>query len=169
MKKLLVLVLVLGLASLANAWYPGWYLTYDSKTNVITAVAGSTATLGDMYLALVVDSAGTLSSFTADTNAPESAVSFATLPHLALASPLDTLTGELWVFTDSSEPKLYLVGPWFHATFAFAAGPVPSTVSLYEWYENENTITLRDDIVIVPEPATIALLCLGGLMLRRRK
>ncbi|MCX5632786.1 MAG: PEP-CTERM sorting domain-containing protein [Phycisphaerae bacterium] len=163
MKKLLVLVLVLAMAVSANAWV----LSYDAGT--VTATAESTdLPLNDMYLALMVDSAGVLSSFGSDANAPESAANFSNLPEGSLPSPLETLQGELWVFTDSSEPYTYLAGPWMHATFAFASGPAASTVSLYQWFEVEGTVTFLDDIVI-PEPATIALLCLGGLMLRKKK
>ena len=164
MKKLLVLVLVLALASVANAWI----LSYNEGTSVVTVTAEAADAKTDMYLALLVDSAGVLSNFGFDANAPESAVSFLSTPDGGMPSPLDTLQGELWNFTDSSEPYEYPVGPWFHATFAFAAGPAASTVSLYEWYEGDNSAILRA-IITIPEPATMALLCIGGLFLRRRK
>ena len=124
MKKMVTLILVLAVASVANAWV----LSYNSGTNVVTATAEAADAKTDMYLALLVDSAGVLSSFGFDANAPESAVSFLSTPDGGMPSPLDTLQGELWNFTDSSEPYEYPVGPWFHATFAFAAGPAASTV-----------------------------------------
>ena len=164
MKKLLILVLVLGLASAANAWV----LSYDEGTSVVTAISEAGDTLGDSYLGMVVDSAGILSSFGSDPCAPETAQNFSNLPESSLPLLLAEQQGELWTFTDSGEPYEYPVGPWFHATFAFASGPAASTVSLYEWYEGDNSAILRA-IITIPEPATMALLCIGGLFLRRRK
>jgi hypothetical protein len=162
MKKMLMLILVLAVASVANAWV----LSYNS--GVVTATAQSTDTLNDMYLGMVVDSAGILSDFGSDPCAPETAANFSNLPESSLPLLLAEQQGELWTFTDSGEPYEYPVGPWFHATFAFASGPAASTVSLYEWYEGDNSAILRA-IITIPEPATMALLCIGGLFLRRRK
>jgi hypothetical protein len=46
--------------------------------------------------------------------------------------------------------------------------PGATAVSLYRLSENQDTPVLVNTILI-PEPATITLLCLGGLLLRKKK
>ena len=50
-------------------------------------------------------------------------------------------------------------------------GPLDAVVELYEVVENEPFANLMDTVIIhqIPEPASLALLGLGGLLLRRRK
>jgi len=72
--------------------------------------------------------------------------------------------GEVWWMIDvTGTPPVYTDGEWLKATFS-GSPPMLPTVTIYEFNIQTEKFT-----EITPEPATIALFCLGGLMLRRNK
>lgn len=155
MKKLLVLMLVLGLATAANA------VTYDLSGDTMTAtgtisvdVTGATA---DVYLALVISSPGGLGTFTKGTYAPSMTGS-------VMAATVNGDAGEIWAFGTIPE-ELYQDGSWL--TAAWSGASTNATITVYSTPDGLSYTFL--DSVLVPEPMTIALLGLGGLFLRRRK
>jgi len=157
MKKL-VLVLVLALASLAGAW------TLSYSEGVVTATAESTDVLGDLYLGLGVDADGVLSDYALGANAPSDCTDYGSYADNSIV--IDDLTGEIFFMADYSTPYTYTTGAWLQGNFAFAEGSSSAVVYLHQFYD-EGDPDLRAQITI-PEPATIALLCLGGLLLRKK-
>lgn len=171
MKKLLGLVLVLAVASLAVAT-PVYTLTPPStefETAVtVPVVASVTGNSGaPVYLMLAVDAGGILSGFAAGANAPASSAYFADVaenfPELG--------QGELWAMAHfTTGTPVYTDGSWLTANADFAPGSEAMTVTLYEFVESTSeVIALGSSTYTVPEPATIAVLSLGGLLLRRKK
>ena len=159
MKKMLTLVLILGIASLASA-VPVWTITEDAGV-VTVSVSGNE---GQTVIGLAVDSGGVLSSFTAGPNAPASSSSVAILqeyyPELG--------TGEIWAMIHiTTDTQVYVDGSWLTASFAFAEGMTSATVKLYDTPESGGYTELAS--LVIPEPITMSLLGLGGLFLRRRK
>ena len=149
-KKLLaILLFALAIVSSVTA-APVWELSYDTGTITVSV---TNAPQWATYLTLSADSNGIISNSEAGPDAPPDSY---------------TDNGTLWVMIDNSSPYTYNDGIWLTADFAFAPGKISSVVSLYEYVEAEAAFYVRDSIV-VPEPGTIALFCLGGLMLRRRK
>ena len=162
MKKLLVLMLILALASLANAAIE-WSLSYDDITGVVSL--DITNNEGQMYIGMAVDSSeATLSGFAAGDDAPQDTDQFAILP--------DDLEGygqgELWAAAHiTTGPQVFNDGEWLVADFDFASGVTSATVSALSFDEETETCAVEATILI-PEPATIALLCFGGLLLRKK-
>jgi hypothetical protein len=64
-----------------------------------------------------------------------------------------------------SPPHDAALGDWFSITYS---GSVGDSIALYDYSQSTYT-AIGTLIVQVPEPMTIALLSLGGLFLRRRK
>ena len=157
MKNLLVLALVLAVTSFAAA-VPVWTIT-DVGGAVTISVAASDAR--DLYLALTVDSGAVLSSIAKGANAPSDSMSAGSLASNAVVLPGET--GEVWAMADFSSPYTYGAGTWLTATRTGS----PTTIRLYEVDENSGTAPLAS--LYIPEPATIAILSLGGLLLRRKK
>jgi len=150
MKKLLVLVL--AVASLANAIsFTG---AYNPSTDIVTI--SCTADPETCYIALAItDGGGTLSNFAAGAQAP---------PDSHLIGPVTG--GELWQMIHiTTGTPVYVTGEWLTADFS---GSIPSIATYYE-YDLESESFIELGTINIPEPGTIALLCLGGLMLRRRK
>jgi len=160
MKKLLVLVLVLAMASLANAVV--WTGAYNAGTGIVSV--SITENAGQMYLALALtDGSGTLSLFAKGTDAPvDSAMSF------TMGSGMDFEgygEGEIWAMAHlTTGTPVFNDGQWLVATYT---GSTPATATMYE-FDGSATFTEMGDILI-PEPITMSLLGLGGLFLRRRK
>ena len=158
MKKLLVLVL--GLASLANAQI--WTGAYDDVTKIVNVSITNSA--GRMYIGLAItDGDGTLSPFSMGAQAPVSSAMFATL-----GAGMDYEgygEGELWCIIDVRPTPVYTDGEWLKATFS---GSMPSTITMYSFNEMTEVFTI-EGLMLIPEPITMSLLSLGGLMLRRRK
>jgi len=163
---MLTLVLILAIASLANA-APIWTGAYNSGTGVVNvSITNNEGQL--LYIGLAVtDGSGILSGFTKGADSPAIGPEmFATL-----GAGLDYEgygEGELWIIANTAEP-VYTDGEWLKATCT--PGTTDSTVTVWSFAETGDVFTLMGtiDIPAVPEPITMSLLGLGGLFLRRRK
>ena len=172
MKKLLVLILVLGLCSAANAALTDIEIDVDGSHAgaTITVATGGTISIemysgntdaGLGYYALEDNSLYSLANYVVTTNAGDQG---------SYSGP----------FTSTYVPGYQLIGLTVSAT---ASGTItPGTMFLVDFTAGSSTgtvdVILYDSSVvtmdtatinIVPEPMTIALLGLGGLFLRRRR
>jgi len=169
MKKLLVLVLVLGMASLANA---GLSLYLNGSP-----AADTTIGLNDVVtIGLYSDDTSFFNAYVI--NGPDDPVAIGTL-----ADPVDeTIAGNMaghsdyaaadgwgngFLYTTAGSPPTPGVAAGVQHTCTFSSAEVGvTTIYLYEGSDPYGE--LDSFTITVPEPATIALLCLGGLLLRKK-
>jgi len=168
MKKFLILILVLGISTAANATVLSWVDSEGSALSSISVTVGESVTA---YLsandALTyspkwmdgTDAKVSISNITATANAGTGA---------AIQNPTQTGYAGFWTVEaahDGAPPSSVLAGiQWVVDIYGDAVG----TGSVFADYYGSNlelSVTVND----VPEPMTIALLGLGGLFLRRRK
>ena len=178
MKKFLVLTLVLGMASLANA---GLVITSDGTTELLE---GESMTIG-------IASDADMTAFESHTWAlvvNSEAASLSGGVPLAIDSLVNTIVGDVetnpTILNPDGTVGLWGGTLWTSMTGNLAPGDLyvefmltcnlagtDAVVQLYEILEQtpfgEPLATLR--IAQIPEPMTLALLGLGGLFLRRRK
>jgi hypothetical protein len=155
MKKMLVLTLVLGIASLATAGLTDTYVsgdvtwTLDLGAGTMTGVSSS-ATAYQEYLMVSV---GTVNGTTVYDAAGDAG---------AITTPYDYMAGYEQYYLINAEQvapegSLFAAGTWF----------------VFDVSGNDEVTVLDGSGVQVmnatPEPATMALLGLGALVLRRRK
>jgi hypothetical protein len=161
MKKLLVLMLVLGMASLANA---GPVASIDklvigiNEDAVITLDAVADAGLQD-YLSYidVMGAAGGFSLATANG---------AALGDLGMiVGPYDIDGGVEIEITRAMSTGTAPYGTLATVTFTGLAEGLYDVV-LYDW--RDESIVSSQTITVTPEPATLAILGLGALLLRRK-
>jgi hypothetical protein len=168
MKRLVALLLVLGMASAANAVYlqvdgvaADSLELVEGTTSVITVVGeDGSSWLG--YLIIEDGGAGTLSDITALDAAGDMA---------SAESYEEAGWGVGYQLTTGSGPGSSMpisAGSQFNVTFSGGSQGQTAKISLY--LDPEYTTPVSSvDVSIVPEPITIALLGFGALFIRRRK
>jgi len=164
MKKLVVLMLVLGLATMANAVYTGTGLSGDASGDNNVGAGnidlGITDGAADTYLAvgIIGDGAITIASAAVTGLAVDLIGTFADLG-------LEGTYGQgfIYGYVDSSIPYEYPDGEWMSVNYS---GAVNGDVITF--YETDGETYVFLDSVTIPEPMTLALLGLGGLFLRRK-
>ena len=161
MKKLLIFMLVLGMASAANATLT-WTLSYNEGTGTVD-VSVIDHPIASTYIGLAVVAAdGVLSSFTIGADAPGNSAFVITYGDAGRSEQ-----GEIWTMIDQTTPYEYPDGSWLTASFAFVGEAISAEVYLDDWTGAAYQGHL--DSITIPEPMTVLLLGLGGLFLRRRK
>ena len=175
MRKLITVLIVLGMASVVNA---AVVLSIDGSTtqSEISLAASETFVLG-----LVSDSSttGFVSSYFA-------LIAPASLPDGSLGTPIADLTGEtlfsvIQTYSDATLGDGYAMTPatmgnipagtWYTMTYTQNLANYPVVITLYgdDGTGAPDAGNEIDMVTVIPEPATIALLGLGGLLLRRRR
>ena len=154
MKKLLALLLVFCLASMANAAVS---IDYNVGSGDIEVSSDSTATWWG-YIAITDTTNGDYSSVTATGNAGSSS---------SVGGIVDGPYGAIDHITDINadapvEGFDVAAGIQFTADYTHVSGQ-----TRVDLLDTDNTTVL--DYVIIPEPMTMSLLCLGGLGLLRRR
>jgi hypothetical protein len=166
MKKILVLMLVLGIASMATAG-----LTITGPTTVapggtvtLTLVADPISGTGDYGYVYVggpgADPVSLITMLTALSDGGMSGVNF---------------TGNTYTYfyfvganTPGQPPPYLASGNWINfnvtASVTPIGGVIPISVVSFLGYTGDS-----HPVTVIPEPMTIGLLGLGGLLLRRRK
>ena len=184
MKKMLTLVLILAVASFASAAMNLQISVGGNTGTTETTVSPSTnitlgiTNLGDYvqpddfagFGIIVFSGPGTISG----------GVVMAAAPSATMIDSDPCNQAELASMFGG--PGIYgSIASWTTGTFAGGTyidqlnfhcdGPSPVLVQLIWMDQNFENYTVVDSLIVhqVPEPATIALLCLGGLLLRKKK
>ena len=169
MKKLLTLVLVLSLASVASAT-----LTYvDASDTLLTSINVTVGTTETVYISSS-DAVAYPAAWVGGGNAATAEIT--AISKLGAAGNLAAVVDSrgsyagYWTVAGASnlDPTDLVAGKHFEVTIT---GHALGTTSLWadEYATAGAASSLAVTVVPVPEPMTIALLGLGGLFLRRRK
>ena len=177
MKKLLILVLILGLTSAANAAISYTYGFTDtaggaissapSDENFVFTVSRDTITgnWSDSWKIYDPDQAGTnIANFKSDgaTKTAAAGGQGAISAYSTTYDGFDLSGGD----AGAQGTEIWTGGVMFNLTVIPSA---TGTFTVYNYTSDYVTMIDSASINIVPEPMTIALLGLGGLFLRRRK
>ena len=171
MRKIVTLILVLGIASMASADLT-WTTTGGADLPSVDLLPGGTV---DVRIASDYDPAkgGTIYTVSGNGDVAEITAQSVLAAAGGDASIVATYTSLLWVkweALDSVSPFTIGAGPWLEITITAPSDAVNLTSTTIS-SDHYATLGVKDllTVNIIPEPATIALLGLGGLLLRRRK
>jgi hypothetical protein len=159
MKKLLVLLLIIGMASVANAALSIVGPTEINKDDMVTiSVVSDSVTDQSAYLVF-----GYVSEGGFELSNPRSPIIPPPIP--PIPTPPDDTIGFILIF--SQDPNPYPPGIWFEVDLTCLKAGVDVFVELL----HSDFTTVLDTLTIhqIPEPMTLALLGLGGLFLLRRR
>ena len=173
MKKLLIFMLVFGLASMANAT-----ISLVSPDNSTLQIAGSSETeppsVGKSFW-LSITGTGSIDAGTMNYTGNQAGISTETDTDI-LDILEDAITAYVGTHTEYTGGSI-VDCDWVE--FTGTDVPLPSmNITLAEWgvttsyveaYMHDSETGDVVDAIYIPEPITIALLGLGGLFLRRRK
>ena len=163
MRKILVLILVFGLASAANAMLikvddqVGDSFEVDVKTTITVVSEDSSSWLG--YIIVEEGGAGAI----------ENAAKLDAAGDLGVASAYAEAgwgAGYTLTVASTSVPTNVVAGPQFDVSYTAGLGTAQISLFLDPEYEIPAASVA---VEVVPEPMTVLLLGLGGLFLRRRK
>jgi len=202
MKKLLVLVLILSLASLANAalvWtISGSTTTQDTETTgydvnpgdtITLALSSTNKTAGGINIDILTDNgsdgAMTAASVHANLVNGNAGISVADLDALLVSYEMDPSGYDTddWAMVSAASGGTMVAVNATIFSLSYTVGEETGAVTINGiavagevWEQNLNEVTLTGgnettpvaDLWVVPEPATIALLCLGGLLIRKK-
>ncbi len=180
MKRLLIFMLVLGMASAANAAIVSFSAEPYTPGGTITITMHSDEQVVGAVLAVITDN-----GFGGTANAPGSWNALFTIADGGYSGlDIGLGAGDLVLATGTVNIPNYATGTLFTYTYTVplgATGPITFTVldypdmgyASYINYMSGGTALTENlagtSFTSMPEPATIALLGLGGLLLRRRK
>jgi len=193
MKKVLALVLVLGLASIANASlftgglqisvngaYPDEVTVKPSDTVVLDIAVGGIPAGGYVdWVMVAIDGPGSLDASKFTSPFPNDEVNYSVsayndaagngmpIPPDDLASLSSSIFGGLYAYTTAIPQGATL----FDNILFHCDGEGEVIVKIYSLDDSFTQLTLQDSVLIhqIPEPMTMSLLALGGLGLLRRR
>ncbi len=169
MKRLLMLMLVLGMASVANAVLiqvdgqdPGQTVDIaEGITSVISVVSEDTSS----WLGYIIIEEGGTGALTDAVNLDAAGDMAAVLAYTEAGWGVGY---ELTVSMGQGGVPAIAVGPQF--TINYSGGVLGDTATISLFVDPEYGVPVDSvAITIIPEPMTVILLGLGGLFLRRRK
>ena len=176
MKKLLVLLLVLGLSSVASAAITDFTLETDGSKLYVTGIAGAsvpTYSIADKGGIVSIDVPGTQTMYTDVGNGGANtylAGDLAAVGVGVVGAPIGNVA-EITAGIGPTEGDSVDAGLWFD--FSVTASLIGYTEGQFvvgmDVYDAQLNNLGSKDVTYIPEPMTIALLGLGGLLLRRRK
>jgi hypothetical protein len=165
MKKFLLLVII-NITSLGTAM-PIWTGTYNANTGKVSVFIQNGEF--NIYMGLAIDSTkGYLGNFQTGADAPCDSMFVCTNEKLIPPDFSYFGQGELWLMTDFSTPPRISGGEWLTADVILAPNVNSANIVMYSVNESELN-TYYVGTIFIPEPATLLLLSLGGLVLRRVK
>ena len=167
MKKLLVLFLVLGVASLATAGLvvigPATAVEGTTFDVIVSGLAADAPYNGGLYEPTLSDAS----------KAPVNLIALAAAGNLAGDGGVLPSYGGFDFIADDLLGAGVEDGDWYIATYV--AGPAGGSLVLdlydyaVDYYAPVSAAIATIEFVAVPEPATMAILGLGALVLRRKK